>query len=122
MILSHGAEVAVIPEDEIEAIRRTIEGPCRMEPHPFLRCGERVRVIRGSLQGIEGLLVRKKNQFRLVLSVEMLAKSVAVEIDASDVEPVAGGVHPVQAADSFYGALPLGSASVVGARGSLRVG
>jgi transcription antitermination factor NusG len=122
MILSHGAEVAVIPEDEIEAIRRTIEGPCRMEPHPFLRCGERVRVIRGSLQGIEGLLVRKKNQFRLVLSVEMLAKSVAVEIDASDVEPVAGGVHPVKAADSFYGALPLGSASVVGARGSLRVG
>jgi transcription antitermination factor NusG len=122
MILSHGAEVAVIPEDEIEAIRRTIEGPCRMEPHPFLRCGERVRVIRGSLQGIEGLLVRKKNQFRLVLSVEMLAKSVAVEIDASDVEPVAGRVHAVQTADSFYGALPLGSASVVGARGSLRVG
>jgi transcription antitermination factor NusG len=122
MILSHGAEVAVIPEDEIGAIRRTIEGPCRMEPHPFLRCGERVRVIRGSLQGIEGLLVRKKNQFRLVLSVEMLAKSVAVEIDASDVEPVAGGVHAVQTADSFYGALPLGSASVVSARGSLRVG
>jgi transcription antitermination factor NusG len=122
MILSHGPDVAVIPEDEIEAIRRTLEGPCRMEPHPFLRCGERVRVIRGSLQGIEGILVRKKNQFRLVLSVEMLAKSVAVEIDASDVEPVAGGVHAVPTADGFLGTLPLGSTSVMGARGSLRVG
>jgi transcription antitermination factor NusG len=122
MILSHGADVAVIPEEEIEAIRRTLEGPCRMEPHPFLRCGERVRVIRGSLQGIEGILVRKKNQFRLVLSVEMLAKSVAVEIDAADVEPVTGRVHAVRTEDSFYGALPLGGASPAASRGSLRVG
>jgi hypothetical protein len=45
-------------------------------------------VIRGSLQGVEGLLTRKKNLFRLVLSVSMLAQSVSVEIDASDVEPV----------------------------------
>jgi hypothetical protein len=81
-----------------------------------------VRVIRGSLQGIEGILVRKKNQFRLVLSVEMLAKSVAVEIDASDVEPVAAGVHAVPTPDGFLGTLPLGSTSVMGARGSLRVG
>ena len=122
MILSHGADVAVIPEEEIEAIRRTLEGPCRMEPHPFLRCGERVRVMRGSLQGIEGILVRKKNQFRLVLSVEMLAKSVAVEIDAADVEPVTGRVHAVRTEDSFYGALPLGGASPAASRGSLRVG
>jgi transcription antitermination factor NusG len=122
MILSHGADVAVIPEEEIEAIRRTLEGPCRMEPHPFLRCGERVRVMRGSLQGIEGILVRKKNQFRLVLSVEMLAKSVAVEIDAADVEPVTGRVHAVRTEDSFYGALPLGGASPAVSRGSLRVG
>jgi transcription antitermination factor NusG len=94
MILNHGEHVAVIPENEIQAIRRTVEGPFRMEPHPFLRCGDRVRVICGSLQGVEGILVRKKNQFRLVLSVDMLAKSVAVEIDAADVESVsepAGG-------------------------------
>jgi transcription antitermination factor NusG len=121
MILSYGDRAAVIPENEIQAIRRTVEGPYRMEPHPFLRCGERVRVIHGSLQGVEGMLVRKKNQFRLVLSVEMLAKSVAVEIDASNVEPVAGRVHAVQTADSFYGALPIGGASPAGSRGSLRV-
>lgn len=88
MIISRGESVATIPEAEIEAIRRTVEGRFRVEPHPFLRCGDRVRVIRGSLEGVEGILTRKKNLYRLVLSVEMLAQSVAVEIDALDVVPV----------------------------------
>lgn len=88
MIISRGERIATIPEEEIEAIRRTIEGQFRVEPHPFLRCGERVRVVRGSLEGVEGILTRKKNLYRLVLSVEMLAQSVAVEIDALDVEAV----------------------------------
>jgi transcription antitermination factor NusG len=88
MIISHGDRLATVPEDEIEAIRRTIDGPFAVEPHPFLRCGERVRVVRGSLEGVEGILTRKKNLFRLVLSVEMLAQSVSVEIDALDVVPV----------------------------------
>lgn len=88
MILTHGDRVAVIPETEIEVIRRTIEGSYRVEPHPFLKVGERVRVIRGSLEGVEGVLLRKKNMCRLVLSVAMVAQSVAVEIDAADVEPV----------------------------------
>jgi transcription antitermination factor NusG len=94
MILCQGDRAAVIPEDEIQAIRRIAEVDCSVEPHPFLKCGERVRVKRGSLSGIEGILVRKKNIFRLVLTVEMLAQSVAVEVDASDVEPV-GAKLPV---------------------------
>jgi transcription antitermination factor NusG len=88
MIISRGERIAAVPEEEIEAIRRTVEGPFNVEPHPFLRCGERVRVIRGSLEGVEGILTRKKNLFRLVLSVDMLAQAVSVEIDALDVEPV----------------------------------
>jgi transcription antitermination factor NusG len=88
MILYNGERVAVIPDAEIEAIRKAAEGPFRVEPHPFLRCGERVRVTRGSLEGVEGVLVRKKSLYRLILSVDMLAQSVALEIDASDVEPV----------------------------------
>ncbi len=98
MILSHGERAAVIPENEIAAIRQTLEGHFRVEPHPFLRCGERVRVTRGSLQGVEGILVRKKSQFRLVLSVDMLAKSVAVEIDATDVE---SACEPVDSGRAF---------------------
>jgi transcription antitermination factor NusG len=104
MIISRGEQVATVAQDEIDAIRRTVEGPFRVEPHPFLRCGERVRVVRGSLEGVEGILTRKKNLYRLVISVEMLAQSVAVEIDAMDVVPVIqrnvlaldGGLEPAQ--------------------------
>jgi transcription antitermination factor NusG len=99
MVLLCGERVAVIPEAEIQAIRRAVEGPFRIEPHPFLKCGERVRVTRGSLEGVEGILVRKKNLYRLVLSVDMMAKSVAMEIDATDVEPVTqrdfANVYPI---------------------------
>jgi transcription antitermination factor NusG len=86
-ILYNGERVAFIPNDEMDAIRRVVEVPSRAEPYPFLRSGDKVRVTRGSLEGVEGVLIRKKNQCRLVLSVEMLAQSVAVEIDAADVEP-----------------------------------
>jgi transcription antitermination factor NusG len=88
MILYHGEHVARIQESEIESIRRVVSGPFRAEPHPFLKCGERVRVIRGALEGVEGILTRKKNLFRLVLSVSMVAQAVAVEVNASDVEPL----------------------------------
>jgi len=87
MILYRGDRVATIPDQEIEAIQRAVHGSYRMEPHPFLKCGMRVRVIRGSLEGVQGILLRKKNQCRLILSVDMLAQSVAVEVNAWDVEP-----------------------------------
>lgn len=89
MILYHGERVATIPEDEIQAIQRTVEGKFKVEPYPFLKCGDRVRVKKGPLEGVEGILIRNKNMSRLVLSVEMLARSVAVEIEATDVEPAA---------------------------------
>lgn len=90
-ILYRGENVAVIPDQEIQAIQKAIDGSCCVEPHPFLKCGMRVRVIRGSLEGVEGILTRKKNLFRLVLSVDMLAQSVSVEVDSGDVEPCGGG-------------------------------
>ena len=106
MILSHGDRAAVIPDGEIQAIRQTVEGNYQVEPHPFLKCGERVRVRRGTLSGVEGILVRKKNMFRLVLTVQMLAQAVAVEIDASDVEPVDAGMSvPISAGELALGRL-----------------
>ncbi len=77
---------AVIPPAEIDAVRRVVERTLRVEPHPFLKCGDWVRVKSGPLAGIEGILVRKKNLARLVLSVELLEQSVAVEVDVSMVE------------------------------------
>jgi transcription antitermination factor NusG len=87
-VLSSNGEPAVIPESEIEAVRRAIEWGKGVEPHPFLRCGDRVRVTSGPLRGLEGILVRRKNLFRLVLSVEILERSAAVEVDVAAVERV----------------------------------
>jgi len=92
-VLGINGEPAAIPESEIESVRRVVEWGNRVEPHPFLRCGDRVRVICGPLQGLEGILVRKKNQCRLVLSVEILERSAAVEVDVSAVERVGGRPH-----------------------------
>jgi transcription antitermination factor NusG len=106
-----GAErPAAIPEAEIEAIRIALETRIRIEPHPFLRCGDWVRVRTGPLAGVEGILVRKKNAFRLVLSVELLGKSVAVEVDASAVERIpprrAGAALHMAATRAGLGANP----------------
>jgi hypothetical protein len=60
----------------------------QVEPHPFLKCGDLVRIKSGPLEGIEGILVRKTRGVRLVLSVEMLSQSAAVEVDVSVVERV----------------------------------
>src|ERR1035437_9160446 len=79
------------PLEEIEAVRRMVEGPLPVEPHPFLKSGNRVRIKSGPLEGMEGILVRKTLGFRLVLSVEMLSKSAAVEVDVNAVERVRGG-------------------------------
>jgi len=86
-IIHRGDRVATIPDPEIEALQKAVDGSYRIEPHPFLKCGMRVRVVRGALEGVEGILIRKKNLCRLILSVEMLAQSVSVEVHAADVEP-----------------------------------
>lgn len=85
-LVASAGRAAEIPEEQIEAVRRMVEGPLRVEPHPFLQCGDTVRVTAGPLRGIEGVLVRKKNLTRLVISIEMLMQSVTVEIDAWMVE------------------------------------
>ena len=77
---------AIIPDAEIEAVRQSVRQFARIEPYPFLKCGDWVRVKCGPLEGIEGILVRNKKQFRLVLSVQLLQKSAAVEVDAWMVE------------------------------------
>ena len=80
---------ATIPAEEIEAVRRAVENGLSVQPHPFLKSGDRVRLKHGPLEGVEGILVRKKTFYRLVLSVELLARSVSLEVDVADVERVA---------------------------------
>ncbi len=72
--------------EEIEPFRRAA-GSVPMEPHPYLRTGLRVRLRRGPMVGLEGILLRRKEGLRLVVSIEILMRSVAVEVDEMDVEP-----------------------------------
>jgi transcription antitermination factor NusG len=89
-LVSWGGRPAEIPWNEIEAVRRLVDSALPVEPHPFLKCGDLVRIKSGALEGIEGILVRKTRGVRLVLSVDMLSRSAAVEVDINVVERV----HP----------------------------
>ena len=81
---------AALPEQEIEALKRGLEQGLRAEPHPYLTVGRRVRVRKGPLTGTEGILRRWKANWRVVLSLELIQRSVSVDLDASDVEPAFG--------------------------------
>jgi transcription antitermination factor NusG len=87
-ILRFGNAPAMIADEEIEAVKAVLRAGAYAEPWRYVREGERVRIQRGSLAGIEGVLVHVKNDSRLVLSVDALCRSVAVEIDRDWVVPV----------------------------------
>jgi transcription antitermination factor NusG len=87
-LVSFNGQVASLPECEIEALRNGLENHVYAEPHPYLRIGRRVRVVHGPMAGTEGILSRKKDRCRVVISLDVLMRSVAVELDAADLEPV----------------------------------
>jgi transcription antitermination factor NusG len=78
---------AEIPDAEIEALRSVMGRGVRSEPHPYLTLGRRVRIARGALAGMEGVLVRKKGRVRLVLSINLIRQSAMIEVDSADVGP-----------------------------------
>jgi transcriptional antiterminator NusG len=76
--------LSVVPEAEIDAIQRVLSAKLPVIPHPYLREGQRVRITHGPLRGVEGILVQSKpNKGLLVLSIELLRRSVAVEVDST---------------------------------------
>jgi transcription antitermination factor NusG len=89
-LVESGGCACHIPDADIEQINRIVQTPDRIAPHPYLKSGEWVRVRHGSLEGLEGILTRFKNQYRVVLTVKPLQKAVAVEVDLSAIEPLPG--------------------------------
>jgi transcription antitermination factor NusG len=87
-VVSFNGKMAALPEREIDALRNALENDVYAEPCPYLRVGRRVRVVRGPMEGAEGILSRKKDKCRVVLSVDVLMRSVAVELDTTDVEAI----------------------------------
>jgi transcription termination/antitermination protein NusG len=77
-----------IPDEQIENLRSMVRQGIPLAPHEFLRVGERVRICGGALNGIEGVLVSIRNDKSLVVSVDLIQKSVAIRIDGFEVERV----------------------------------
>jgi transcription antitermination factor NusG len=88
-LVSFNGQPAALPESEIEQLRDRLTRGGRFEPHPYLSVGRRVRVTAGPMQGLEGIVVRRKDRCRVVFSLDLIMRSVAVEIDECDVEPAA---------------------------------
>lgn len=86
-LVSFNGQPAPLPDSEIEALNNGLAGGVRAEPHPYLKVGRRVQVKYGPLAGAQGILVRRKDKFRVVLSIDLIMRSVAVEVDEADVEP-----------------------------------
>jgi transcription antitermination factor NusG len=77
-----------IPDKEIEDIQTLFANNVTCALYPFVRVGQRVRIRGGCLDGIEGLLVAKNSDRSLIVSIELIQRSVAVRIEGYDVEPV----------------------------------
>lgn len=89
MIVGAGRHPVAVDEHEINAVRRVLEAGWPIAPWQFLKLGDPVVIDRGALRGVSGILLRTQGECRLILSVTLLQRSVAVEIDRDWVRPVA---------------------------------
>lgn len=87
-IVGSGGRPEPIPDCEIENLKRLMSSVLPYDAHPYLQKGMMVEVVRGPLQGVRGILLRKDKRHRLVVGVKLIQQAAAVEIDARDVELV----------------------------------
>lgn len=87
-IIGFGEGPVPIPEKQISAIQLMVSSGLKYDPVPYFKEGQCVRVRRGPLAGVEGILIEKRKKFRLVISVDLIQHSAALEIDSADIEPI----------------------------------
>lgn len=85
-LVTFNGQPAALQEEEIENLRSRLSCSRNIEPHPYLAVGRHVRVRSGPLQGLEGIVLRTKDRCRIVLSIHLIMRSVAVEVDDGDLE------------------------------------
>jgi transcription antitermination factor NusG len=86
--IGFAGKAVALPEDEIAKLEAVVTNGVVAVPHPFLTVGDRVLIKNGPLAGLNGMLVRDKHSLRVVLSVELISRSISVELNATDVEPL----------------------------------
>ncbi len=79
---------AALPDQEIEILRSGFSRGARAEPYPFLDMGHRVRIIGGPFAGLAGILKKRKNNLRVIVALDLIQRSVAVDVDTADVAPL----------------------------------
>jgi transcription antitermination factor NusG len=84
-IVGAGREPIPLPYEEMEALRRGVN-LLNVEPHPFVKAGEKVLIRKGPLEGMTGIVLRQKNNVRVILSIDLIMKSISVEVATEDLE------------------------------------
>jgi transcription antitermination factor NusG len=87
-IVGFGAEPTPVDIDQVEAIQSIVSSGLPFHPHPFLKAGQRVRMQSGPLADVEGIIVAQRGSNRLIVSVDLLQRAVATEVDTASVCPV----------------------------------
>jgi transcription antitermination factor NusG len=85
--VSFNGRPAPLPDQEMEALKNSL-AVRSAEPYPFLVAGKRVRINNGPLQGLEGTILRRKGKLRMIVSVDFLQRSIAVDLEPSDLRPI----------------------------------
>ena len=85
-LVGFGGVPVALPDTEMEILRAGLAERLRAEPHPFLVAGRHVRIAAGPFAGLEGILKQKKSGVRVVVSLELIQRSVAVEVEAADLQ------------------------------------
>jgi len=105
LIVGPGKCPEPVPVGEIEAIRTLVKSGASYEPCAYLTAGQLVEIQHGSLSGLVGLVTEVRNQFRLIMSVDLLMRSVSVEIDRTWVKPIGDGRREPSLTPSSPGSL-----------------
>ncbi len=87
-IVCFGKQFIPVSEEEMAAIQAVVKSGREVQPWPYLREGQRVRIVSGPLRGVEGIVLDLKDGWRIVVSVTILQRSVAAEIDRDSIELV----------------------------------
>jgi transcription antitermination factor NusG len=77
-----------LPHAEIETIRDALTKGVQAHPHPYLKVGSRVRISSGPLEGLHGILLRRKGKLRVVVSVDLIMRSISLDVDAGEIGPM----------------------------------
>jgi len=80
-LVGFNGKATPLPDDEIERLRSSLAF-CKAEPYPFLVPGEKVRIRTGPMAGLEGKILRRKGKCRLVVSLDLIQRSIVIELDA----------------------------------------